>query len=160
MLHAQTFIHTQLVPHREHCLNYKYQREKVLVDVRRFSRNCITLSYFNHYWNGSIKFRHYLRYGVYRKYVSLGRFDRCSRTIHQMKIVQLGHAHKMYGDMRDKCTCLVEKLEGNRRACLKGFVSYCGIVLKQTTNVWNLFTTFRIGSCGGMPFTLPWTLVI
>jgi len=72
----------------------KYQKEKVLVDIRRFSRNCIRLSYFNHYWNGSINFSQYLRYGVYRKYASFEGLDRRSKTLHQMKLVPLGHAKK------------------------------------------------------------------
>jgi hypothetical protein len=28
-----------------------------------------------------------------------------------MKVVPMGHAQKMYGDMRDKCTCFVENLK-------------------------------------------------
>jgi len=39
------------------------KKRKVLVDVRRFSSNYITLSYFNHYWNGSLYFSQCLRYG-------------------------------------------------------------------------------------------------
>jgi hypothetical protein len=40
-----------------------------------------------------------------------------------MKIVPLGHAQKTYGDMRDKCTYFVEKLEVNKRACVKDLVA-------------------------------------
>jgi hypothetical protein len=42
--------------------------------------------------------------------------------IHQMKVVLLGLAHKTYGDVRDKCTCLVGKYEDNTTACLKDHV--------------------------------------
>jgi hypothetical protein len=80
MLHAQQFIHPQLVPHRKYRLNYKYQQQKEFVDLWRFSRNFVMLSCFNHYWNAKINCSLYLMYTVYLKYAILKLFNRYGRS--------------------------------------------------------------------------------